>query len=41
MKISIRVLAVKKEFADNNSRDIMVNSYLMVNVTELIRMVIS
>ena len=41
MKISIHVPAVKKEFADKNSRDIMVNSYLMVNVTNMIRMVIS
>ena len=41
MKISIHVLAVKKESADKNSRDIMLNSYLMVNVKDLIRMVIS
>ena len=41
MKIDTHVLATKKEFADKNSRDIMVNSYLMVNVTNLIRMVIS
>ena len=41
MKISIHVLAAKKQFADKNSRDIMLNSYGMVNVKKLTRMVIS